>query len=312
MNDAEEVIRRQGERLGYRSFTTYPIIYRDQVVAALILFYDHPRVELSTEEVHVASRLAFMIGATEENSRLYQSEHRIAETLQEAMMVLPDRLPRIEFAQAYRSATESARVGGDFYDIFEIGPDRIGIVVGDISGKGLEAAVLTSRVKNTIRAYTLEDGKGPAEIISLANAAFYRSTTPEQFATVFFGILDTRDGRLVYTNAGHTTGAVAADGTIRGLPSTGPLLGALPEPAFDEEALDLGIDELLFLYTDGLTEARRGSEQFGEQRLMDILGRTDGAGPADVIRRVIDSVQEFSGSGQRDDVAVLAVRRVPD
>ena len=298
------------EKFGITALMVVPLIMRDQVFGVLLADRFGEPTPFTAAQLDFLQKAATTLALALENARLYETEHRIAETLQEALLTMPDHLPGIEFAHAYSSATESERVGGDFYDLFEIGTDRIGIVVGDISGKGLQAAVLAARVKNMIRAYTEEDGNGPAQVLSLANTAFYKTTTPEQFATVFFAMLDTRDGRFVYANAGHTTGAITGDGAaVRRLPSTGLVLGAVPDPTFGEEMARLGQGEALFLYTDGITEARRGVEQYGENRVFEVLEQAEGADPLDMVRRVMDGAREFVGGGvQGDDVAVLAVK----
>jgi len=253
-----------------------------------------------------------MIGMTEANARLYRREHEIAETLQEGLLALPGGVPGIEFSQAYRSATEGSRVGGDFYDVFQLSQQHIGITVGDVSGKGLGAAVVTALVKNTVRAHATERGKTPGRVLSLTDDVVYRATPPETFVTVFFGILDCRDGRLVYANAAHTTGAVIhADGTVGDLGVTGPLLGAFPGVSYGEAEAYLDADDTLFLYTDGVTEARGDGMLFGEERLMELLATLGGRVLPDVVQAVIADVEQFSGSRLRDDVAILALRRTP-
>ena len=301
------------EQFGITALVIAPLVMRGEVFGVVIADRFGEPVSFAPEQVEFLQKAATTLALALENARLYGTEHRIAQTLQEALLTMPERLSGIDFAHAYRSATEYESVGGDFYDIFEIEPGRVGIVVGDISGKGLQAAVLTSRVKNVIHAYAVGDGKGPAEIMTLANTAFYKSTTPEQFATVFFGMLDVCDGRLVYSNAGHTTGAIVGGAAISQLRSTGTVLGAVARPTFAEKIVHLGKRDVLFLYTDGLTEARCGLEQFGEERLFDTLVSVQSADPTTVVSRVTDRVDDFTGGDRRrDDVALLALRLARD
>jgi serine phosphatase RsbU (regulator of sigma subunit) len=224
---------------------------------------------------------------------------------------LPDAVTGLDYAHAYHSATETARVGGDFYDLFELADDQVGIVIGDVAGKGLDAAVLTSVVKNTIRAHANEPGKMPGRILELTNEILYRSTAPDSFVTVFFGILDRKTGTLVYANGGHTTAAIALeDGSIRGLSVTGSVLGAVPRIRVEEEFAQVTPSSLLMLYTDGLTEARSESALYGETRLFGVLSTHAGESPQDVLRAVIEDVMLWSGSHLRDDMALLALKRV--
>jgi len=297
-------------RMGYRSFVICPVLGHGDVVAAIIVCFEQPRSALGEDELYLVSRIAFMVGVAEENARLYRREHEIAETLQEGLLALPSELGGIEFAQAYRSATEGSRVGGDFFDVFQIGDSRIGITIGDVSGKGLSAAVVTALVKNTVRAHATESGKTPGKVLSLTDDVVFRATPPDRFVTVFFGILDRSDGRLEYANAAHTMPAIMrADGSVEELAVTGPLLGAFPSVAFGEAETHLDDGDMLFLCTDGVTEARRDGRLYGEPRLIELLSTLTGRAPAEVVDAVVDSVANYTGSRLRDDMAILAIRR---
>jgi len=304
------VDRELARRLRYRSFIAYPVRFRDRVAAILAFSFDEPQSRIGDDELGFLARIAYMIGVTEENTRLYQNEHRIAETLQEALLAMPERVDGVEFAHSYRSATEAERVGGDFYDVFQLSQGHVGITIGDVAGKGIEAAVLTSLAKNTIRAHATERGKTPAEILALTDDVVFRATPTESFVTVFFGILDCRDGHLSYANAGHTTAAIVrTDETVGRLRVTGPLLGAFANARFEQVETHLEPGETLFLYTDGLTESRRVRELYGEDRLFDLLSSKAGRSVDDLVSEVVETVFEFGGRVRRDDAAVLAVRR---
>jgi GAF domain-containing protein len=309
----DHVDRELARRLGYKSFIAFPVLHRDEVTGVVAFSYDRAKEPLGDEEMGFLTRLAFMIGVAEENTRLYQNAHRIAETLQEALIAMPAQVRGVEFAHAYRSATEAERVGGDFYDVFELSQDHVGLTIGDVAGKGISAAVLTSLVKYTIRAHATEKGKTPSDVLALTNEVVLKATPTESFVTVFFGILDCRDGRLVYSNAGHTTAAlVERDGIVARLGVTGPLLGAFPNVAFGQSETRLDFEELLFLYTDGLTEARRHGEFYGQERLFELLGGLSEGSAADVVGTVTQAVTVYSDNLRRDDMAILAVRRAPD
>jgi len=299
-----------GERQGYRSYVAYPVVLRDEVLAAVSFMFAAPKPSFSKSESHFMSRLAYIISVSMESARLFDAEHRIAETLQEALLAMPDELPGLQFAHGYHSATEATRVGGDFYDLFEIEHGVFGILIGDVAGKGLKAAALTSLVKNTIRAHAVERGKTPSQILALTNEVVYKATPPESFVTVFFGILDRRDGRLVYSNAGHTTGVlVRQSGPPVRLVGTGPIVGAFSGAKFDEAETCLGIDDLLFLYTDGLTEAQCDCDRFGEERVFDLMDGLKGEDPAAIVRSVTERVWSYADGRLTDDLALLALKR---
>jgi serine phosphatase RsbU (regulator of sigma subunit) len=298
------------EKFRIASLMAVPLIMRGQVFGVLLADRFGEPESFTDEQLDFLQKAAATLALALENARLYETERTIADRLQEALLSLPDEVAGIEFAHAYHSATEATRVGGDFYDLFELSHDHIGVLIGDVAGKGLDAAVLTSSVKNTIRAHANERGKAPAQILELTNELLYRSTPPDSFVTVFFGILDCRDGRFVYANGGHTTAAlVRPDGTVVKLPVTGPLLGALDDAAFEQSAVGVDLDELLFLYTDGVTEARRDADQYGEERLFAFLSSVKGAPPREVIDAVLGDILAFSQTRLRDGLAVLAVKR---
>jgi len=187
----------------------------------------------------------------------------------------------------------------------------LGITIGDIAGKGLGAAVLTSLVKNAVRAHATEKGSTPARILELTNEVVYRGTGVESFATVFFGVLDRETGCLEYANAGHTTGFVVRGAGVLRLETTGPVLGAFRDTRFEQRDVPcLEPDDLLFLYTDGIIEARAGSRLYGEERLLEVLANAERE-PRTMISAAIDDVLEYSGGRLSDDAAILALSYRP-
>ena len=294
-----------------KSVLSVPLMVRAEVIGCAQFYSSSGIEQFDDAEIDFGQKLGSTVSLGYANARLYESEHRIAETLQQALMTLPDRLPGVEFEAYYRSATESTLVGGDFYDLFELDAQRVGIIIGDIAGKGLRAAVLTSLVRNTIRAYAFEKGKLPAEILRLTNDVVEGATSTEAFATVFFGVLDRENGQLCYASAGHTRSAILRhDGTVSILDSTGPVLGAFVGMEFTETTTCLDQREILFLYTDGLTEARRDGNLYGEERLFADLGLAERSSTRDLATRVVANVMEFARGHLRDDLAILAVARV--
>ena len=249
-------------------------------------------------------------GLKQSEEALRNSEQRyreIADSLQESLLSIPSQLPGVEFGHLYRSATLATRVGGDFYDIFELGHGRVGVLMGDVSGKGLRAAAITSVVKNSVRAYAY-NGAGPAETMRLTNTALLRTIDHQSFVTAFYGVLDTETGSLTYCSAGHPPALVTRDRGTRSLDVRSPVLGAFPDLRFQEGNDEVGADEILVLYTDGVTEARRGSEFFGEEGLVRVLSGLDGTPAAETPEVLFRRVLDFSQGHLRDDVAILAVR----
>ena len=296
---------------GLKSVLAVPLLARGSIIGCAQLYTSKNVRHFTDPEIDFGRKLGAVVSLGLENARLYSIERNTAQTLQRALLTLPESLRGIEFAPLYHSATESTLVGGDFYDIFELDNDRVGITIGDISGKGLGAAVLTSLVKDTIRAHANELAKTPAEVLTLTNNLVYKATPAEAFATVFFGILDRRDGRLSYANAGHTTAAIVnPDGAVTKLPVTDPILGAFAALEYCEAEAQLQLGEILFLYTDGLTEARGAGAFYGEERLFELLALSNRTSASDLIADTMDDVMAFALGHLRDDLAILAVRRV--
>jgi len=288
-----------------------PLVVREHVIGHVGIDDPGERRDFTEREVRIAEAIASQAASAIENARLYESERSVAETLQTSLLSMPDSVPGVRYAHAYHSASEAARVGGDFYDIFEIEHDLVGLTIGDVAGKGLPSAVLTSLVKNTIRAHAVERGKTPAAIMRLTNGIAYRETDGETFVTAIFATLDCETGRLCYCNAGHTTGAVVgSEREVRKLRSNSTILGAFEDGEFEESDAWLHNGELLFLYTDGVTEARRRQELFGEERLFDLLADIGATEPEPLVDGVLHAVTEFTGGQLSDDVAILSLRRL--
>jgi len=296
---------------GVRAVVVAPLVMRGAAAAALFINYRDGPHHFSAAEREFVDHAAAAISGALERARLYEREHGIATMPQGALLSLPDRIPGLRFAHRYHSATEVALVGGDFYDVFELDYGLLGVTVGDMSGKGLDAAVMTSLVKHTVRAHAVEKGKTPADIVRMTSRVLYMQSHLENFATVFFAILDRRDGRLVYCNAGHPAPAILRGGReITALPANSPLIGAFPDMPYANSETYLETEDVLLLFTDGLVEARHGGALFGESRLAELLERCYGLEPEQLVESVAGAVDEFSGGRLTDDLALLAMRRL--
>ncbi len=216
------------------SMMAVPLVVRDKVFGLLVAERFREHGPFTSLQLDFLQKCAATIDLALENARLYQTEHMIADRLQEALIALPSHVDGLEYDSVYRSASDVARVGGDFFDIFELPEGLVGLTIGDVAGKGLDASVLTSLVKNTIRAHAAERLRGPAEVLALTNRVVFETTSAEMFVTVFFGVLETATGRLAYASAGHTSTALVGEGQVLSLTSTGPILGAFGNAVFEQ------------------------------------------------------------------------------
>jgi sigma-B regulation protein RsbU (phosphoserine phosphatase) len=248
---------------------------------------------------------------------LVESRERFADlasTLQRSL--LPPTLPvvpGVDVAALYHPAGEGFEVGGDFYDLFETGKDDWHLVLGDVEGKGPEAATVTALARYTLRAAAIRNRK-PAVILSMLNQAIIRDGS-NRYCTVSYARMRPRGNghmRLSAASGGHPLPLrVRLDGTVEPVGVHGPLLGLLDEVRLTEVRVDIGPSELVVFYTDGITEARRGGEEFGDDRFAKLLESLCGAAPHAVVNAVGEAVLEFQGGQAADDFCIVAVRPLP-
>ncbi len=310
INDAyndKGVNREIMEKYSIRSVLAIPFIVRGNTVAVLFVNYHSAPVAFTEAQVDFAGKLSASVSLALENARLYEAEHHIADTLQTALLTLPEHVEGIEFGSLYRSATEAAKIGGDFYDIFELGRGKIGIVIGDVSGKGIEATSLTTVVKNTIKAHAYEDS-APATVLSKTNDLVHRVSPSGNFVSVIFTVLDTANGRLTYCNAGHPPVLIKrASGSVEPLTKYSPVIGAFPGMEYQSDKETLKKGDILLLYTDGTIEARCDSGFYEEDRLVEFITTLNGLPTKDVPGALYGDVMACAGGKLTDDVAILAI-----
>ncbi|MEN6519952.1 MAG: MASE3 domain-containing protein [Armatimonadota bacterium] len=302
---------------GMRSIMWAPIVSEGRSVGAIYVgsfetgkFTDDDADILTAFARHAAIALA--------NSEHYEHEHRIAENLQRVLFPPTDfDFGPIKIAGKYEPAWDEAQVGGDFYDYFDLGDGRIAIVLGDVSGKGLDAAVHTAIAKYSFQAYTRE-GLTPAESLKRMSDAMNeraeRNEMPDNiFVTMFCGILDTKTGRLVYSNAGHEPAIkVSPEGNVIELEATSPIIGVIKDAVFTEKETTLYTDDLLVLYTDGITEARTNGNMFGQEGLIASIKECAKDSPQEIAQHIHERASLHAKGIVQDDVAIVVIKRSAD
>lgn len=303
---AEELSQTFIETIGVTSALHALIMMKGKVVGDLTFLNLSGPESYFEMQRDFAQKLAAALSLALENARLYEAERHIAQTLQEALISMPGELPGLEFSHLYRSATKSAKVGGDFYDIFQIQHGKVGIVIGDVAGKGISAATLTVLVQNTIKALAHQD-YSPSEIMSRANDVVYRETPPAVFVTVFFCTLNTETGLLEYCCAGHPPAIVKRKaGASELLHTASPVLGAFDGLSFSCASTPMEAGDTLILYTDGVTEARRADgELFGEDRLVETV--RESRDTSQMTPHIFEEILKFTGGKSSDDLAILSI-----
>ncbi len=298
------------ENYGFKEGIVVPVAVRREWFGALLFGRDVPRGGFNDAEKDFVRRLASSVQLAYTNYTEREAEHHIAETLQEALLQVPDRVDGVRYGRLYRSASVAARVGGDFFDVFELPAGKVGVVIGDVSGKGLDAAVLTSVIKDTVRAYA-QEMSSPAQTIAKANEVLRRAARLPDFASLVFVVVDPFTGRSDYCCAGHPPGIVVrADSTVEMLECRSPVIGAFSGLDYFDSTFELGIGDRLVLYTDGLTEARtREGEFFGDDRLLEAVAQVAHLDVNELPAALVELVERFAGGRLTDDSAVFAIRR---
>ena len=224
--------------------------------------------------------------------------------------LFPQNLPPFGTLDYAGVCVQARQVGGDYYDFLNLGQERLGLVVGDIAGKGIAAALLMANLQANLRSQCATALEHPQRFLESVNQLFYENTIESAYATLFFAEYDSRARRLRYANCGHLPGLLLrSDNTLDRLDSTCTVLGLFKnwDCSIGESTLCPG--DTLVLYTDGVTEAfDQHGEEFGELRLVDSLRRHRDQRPRALLDSILDDVKRFSPHEQHDDITLLVAR----
>jgi len=243
-----------------------------------------------------------------------ESEHRAAQELEIARQVqarlFPQSLPPLRTIDYAGICIQARQVGGDYYDFLDLGRGRLGLVIGDIAGKGIAAALLMANLQANLRSWCAIALDQPQRFLQSVNRLFYENTDNTAYATLFFAEYDENARRLRYANCGHLSALLLRrDNTVERLESTCTVLGLFKEwdCCIEERRLDSG--DTFALYTDGVTESfNNAGEMFGEQRLIEALQRGDGVSSQDLLASIVNELRRFSPHEQHDDITLIVAR----
>ena len=301
-------------RLEPRSLMCVPLLARGRTIGAITLVSSRPERRYDRDDLLLAEDLAYRCALAADNARLYRDRSEIARVLQRSL--LPPHLPEIpgvEVGAEYLSVGEASEVGGDFYDLINSVEDGWICAIGDVRGKGVEAASVTALARYTIRAVTLKNDR-PSEVLAALNEAMLRQLPEDRFCTTACVRLEPQDGSagvgVDVSRAGHPPPLlVRPEGAVEEVGCSGRVLGVFPDAELRDTSLRLMPGEALVLYTDGVTEARSpDGDFFGEGRLRHLLSSCAGCDAVTFARRVKGAVLDFQEGYQRDDLAVLVLR----
>jgi len=260
--------------------------------------------------VELAQELARRCATAIDNARLYTERSYIARTLQESLLPieLPD-IPGVEAAARFRPTGEGNEVGGDFYDMFETGNRGWAVVMGDVCGKGPDAAAVTALARYTLRAAAMRE-RLPSRSLSVLNEALLRQRNDRRFCTVAYAYIERLDrgARVGIACGGHPLPLLLrADGSVEAVGAPGTLLGVVRDPDLEDRAVTLEPGDALVFYTDGVIESR-GDSHIDERRLAELIGTCAGAGADAIAAKVEEAAVLSQGGRPRDDIAVLVLR----
>ena len=274
--------------------------------------------DLSRTIEKAIEQVRYIRESQQEHNQLESIKNDLAIAGEIQQTILPRSFPPFpeltEVVDIYASMTPAKDVGGDFYDFFQIDDERIGLVIADVSGKGVPASLFMAVSRTLLRATALR-GVSSAECLTYANKLLCKESLDSMFVTVFYGIYHYKTGMMDYTNAGHNPPYLLRGGrTVECLPvASNFVVGVFDDIEFESNTLTFGIGDTLLLYRDGVTEAFNDKrEQFSESNLQDILASMHESSSAkEVVTSVLQSVKTFSGDyPQSDDITLLSLQRI--
>jgi PAS domain S-box-containing protein len=309
-DDAHRAILRG---LQTRAAVVAPLTARGRTHGTLTLATAESGRGYGNDDVAFATELARRAATAIDTARLYQDRDQVARTLQRTLLPpdLPD-VPGIELAAVYHPAGGGGDVGGDFYDAFETGEGDVFLAIGDVCGKGAQAAALTGIARHTVRAVAVRE-RSPRMILRTLNQSLLRQAGERRFCTVAVGRLQLSDagGRLTVCCGGHPPPLlVRPDGTVEEAGTPGTLLGIYEQVQLSDLTLPLQVGDAVVFHTDGVTEERLAGHMFGEHRLIEILRTSVGMSAAGIAERIERAVLEFNPAPPADDIAVIVLRLV--
>ena len=261
---------------------------------------DEVKLEVEAQRRAVAERL--------------EAERRAAQELEIATQVqarlFPQTLPTLETLEYAGMCVQARQVGGDYYDYLNLGQRRLGLVISDIAGKGIAAALLMANLQANLRSQCAIAVDQPQHFLQSVNGLFCQNTTDSAYATLFFAEYDDREMRLRYANCGHLPALLLrSDGELERLCPTATVVGIFPDWECSVGERRLAEGDVLALYTDGITEAfSEAGEEFGEQRLIQALQKHRELPPAELLKAVVAEVRRFGAEQQSDDITLVVAK----
>jgi serine phosphatase RsbU (regulator of sigma subunit) len=295
-----------------------------ELLGVLSLVSTTKLVSFTDADLDFGHKLGLAVSLALTNSRLYEAERQAKldaevarrllvedhEMLQRALLPgEPHRTKGYQLVARFVAGAIGKQVGGDFYDVFETEDGMTAILIGDVSGKGVQAASMAAATRSTVRAFTYDLGN-PAQAMNHTNDVISQGLTHERFATAFLIVLDPETGRLTYSNAGHPPAMIRrADGSVDLLNNGQTPIGIATDVQHELYGEQLAAGDMLVLYTDGISESRKGSKMLDLEGIERILRETGDCSANDALEALFTAALEYGGGHLADDAAVVIIER---
>jgi sigma-B regulation protein RsbU (phosphoserine phosphatase) len=306
------------EKISIKSLLGVPLTLKGKMTGIITVFNKRDESGFTSNDQRLLSIIAAQSAQIVENARLNQEEQalmhiqeemRVAQNIQQNL--LPRKVPVFEGYEFAGKSIPAKEVGGDYYDFIPLNDGRLAFCLGDISGKGIPAALLMANLQATLRGQAFI-GNECKDSVSFANNILYHNTDPTRYATLFYSLLNTKGHKITYCNAGHNNPYIFSPGKemVR-LSEGGIVVGMMPDYSFNEDSVELFPDDVFILFSDGVTEAMNSNEdEFGEERLEDIIKRSLHLKAEDIIKSIFKEVETFTrDTVQSDDITMLIIKR---
>ena len=301
-----------------RSALAVPLFDEDDVLGILYVDTSNPLHRYNDEYLSllvtfgniIASRLLnYTLWQERQEKQVYEAELSRASNIQQNLLT-PD-IPELPGYEVAALQQQCRAVGGDLYDVALLPNGRLVVIVADVSGKGLGAALLMSNILASFRILYNVTEFSLTEVVTLVSRQLFGSSTSSDFATLFVGVIDPETNRMNYINGGHNPPVLMRnDGRLEHLEASGTMIGAFDVCTWNECEVELQPGDMFLVFSDGVTEADRGDEQYSDERLEDALRRLNAVGPHELVETIMSEVDDFlQDAPHSDDITMLAVKR---
>ena len=303
--------------LPVKTLLSVPMSLKGRMIGLLTLFNKKSESGFSSDDQRLLSIIAAQSAHVIEHARLLQKEQELFKLEEEYRMakeiqlnILPKQIPAIEGYDIFAINIPAKEVGGDYYDFIKLTGNRIAFCLGDITGKGLAAAMLMANLQATLRGQALTQNN-VCDNIKNSNVLLFNSTAENRFATLFYGELDFVNHTITYCNAGHDAPVSLFKNNITRLTEGGLLMGCFDFAEFEQKDKQIKSGELLLIFSDGVTEAMNiNHEEFGEEKLISIVKSSQDLKVKELIEKIVTEVRVHSSKvEQSDDITLLAIKR---